>query len=162
MSIFTELGIRDGNDRFKEEILYNVAACYTLAEKKIGRVLAAFDLSPVKMNVLLLIKHAGKEAGLSQVDIGNRMIVTAGNITRLVDRLEKENLVERTPQAGDRRVRVIRITPKGSELLDKAWPSYQEAVEQLVPAVPDPEIKKLNDFLSGFRRRMSGSQAETQ
>lgn len=61
MSIFAQLGVRDGKDRIKEEVLYNLAACYVLVEKKISHFLAPYDLSPVKMNALLMIKHVGKK-----------------------------------------------------------------------------------------------------
>ena len=52
MSIFAELGIQEGKNRIKEEVLYNLAACYILAERKIDRVLGDFGLSAVKINAI--------------------------------------------------------------------------------------------------------------
>ncbi len=162
MSIFAELGVRDGKDRVKEEVLYNLAACYALAERRVTHVLAPFDLSPVKMNALLMIKHVGKKAGLSQVDISKRMIVSAGNITRLIDRLENEKLVERASLPGDRRVKLIRITKKGSDLLDATWPTYKKEVERMISIMPNLDIVTAGVVLSGFREKLSEPQEGTR
>ena len=107
MSIFADLGVRDGKDRAKEGLLYNLAACYALLEREIDLFLSPYGLSPVKMNALLMIKHIGKKEGLSQAEIGKRMIVSAGNITRLIDRLEQDKFVERISKSGDKRVKII-------------------------------------------------------
>ena len=154
MSIFSELGVRESKDRLKEELLYNLAFCYVLIEKEIEKILVPFGLSAVKMNALLIIKHVGKEAGLSQVDICRRMIVSAGNITRLIDRLERENLVERIAHAVDRRVNLIRITKKGSDILNKAWPVYKKKVNEVV-SLTDADISKTAGSLDRLRRSIS-------
>ena len=155
MSIFRELGIRDGKDRLKEELLYNLGYCYVTLEKKISEILAPYDLSPVKMNALLIIKHVGKEKGLSQSELSKKMIVTAGNITRLIDRLQNEKLVERSPLKEDRRVNLLRITSKGSDLLDKAWPVYKRKVDQIVSLIPNLDIVSTTVGLSGLRETLS-------
>ena len=63
MSIFSEWGIREGKDRYSEEFLYNLAACYVTIEKKLEQILAGKGLSPVKMNALLMVKQT-KSANL--------------------------------------------------------------------------------------------------
>lgn len=155
MSIFAQLGVRDGKDRIKEEVLYNLAACYVLLDRKISHFLAPYDLSPVKMNALLMIKHVGKKEGLSQVEIGKRMIVSAGNITRLIDRLEDEKLVEHFSKPGDRRVKLIRITKKAADLLNKVWPIYKEEVEKIVSIMPNVDIVTAGSVLSRFREKLA-------
>ena len=159
MSIFSELGIRDGKDRAKEELLYNLAACYALLERKITQFLAPCGLSPVKMNALLMIKHIGGREGLPQVDIGTRMIVSAGNITRLIDRLEKEKLVERVSKSGDKRVKIIRITKKASDLLDRVWPVYKKQVEKII-SLSSMDVIKAGNLLSGLREKLTKQEAK--
>ena len=155
MSIFTELGISQGQGRVKEEVLYNLAACYTLVEKKISRVLEPYDLTPVTMNTLLIIKHAGKKEGLSQIDLSRKMIVSAGNTTRLVDRLEKEKLVERAPKPNDRRVKLIRVTEKASEILDQAWPVYKKEVESIMSVISSADLAATRSVLNNFREKLT-------
>lgn len=132
MSIFQDLGIADAKGRGREEFLYNLAACYSLLEKEISRCLTPYGLSTVKLNVLLIVKHIGGRAGLPQAEIAKRMIVSAGNITRLLDRLQKEELVDRVADPVDRRVNRVRVTKKASDLLDKVWPVYEDCIRKTV------------------------------
>jgi len=152
MSIFSELGVRGGKERVKEETLYNLVSCYGLIENRLERFLSSYGLSPVKMNALMMIKHVGGMPGLSQAEIGKRMIVTAGNITRLIDRLEREGLAERVLQPKDRRVRRIRITQKGSDLLDKVWPVYIKEVDRILSVLPAREAVTVNELLGKVRK----------
>lgn len=158
MSIFSELGVREGKNRSREELLYNLASSYVLIEKEIEKVLGSFGLSAVKMNALLIIEHVGKNKGLSQVDISQRMIVTAGNITRLIDRLEKEGWVKRIADTEDRRVNLIKITNTGSDLLAKAWPVYKKEVNRIASVIPDTKIVDIVKTLEKLRTALKGSQ----
>ena len=55
----------------------------------ISTYLKNYDLTPTDMNVLMLVKHQGKDKGVSQVDLGQKLMVTAHNMTRAIQRLEK-------------------------------------------------------------------------
>src|SRR5919201_6634976 len=72
-----------------------------------------FELSPVQCHVLHLIEP---ERPLSMGRLANTLGCDASNVTGLVDRLEARGLVQRRPAAGDRRVKVIQLTPTGSRL----------------------------------------------
>ncbi len=110
MSIFRELGIREGKDRINEEVIYNIAKAYTVIDGVISGFLSKYDLSPAKFNILLMVKHVGKNNGLSQNEISKLLLVTTSNITRMIDKLEQDKYVERVSQKGDRRVNLIKIT----------------------------------------------------
>jgi DNA-binding MarR family transcriptional regulator len=155
MSIFRELGVRTAKDRPKEEFLYNLGYCYVQLERHIAKVLAPYGLSPVKMNAMMIVKHAGGSKGLSQTDLSRRMIVTAGNITRLVDRLQREGFIERQSLKGDRRVKTLMITAKGSKLLDRVWPVYRKNVEEVLALAPAlaGTAAGLNDLRMALGRR---------
>lgn len=157
MTIFSELGVREGrpHERDREALLYNLAACYAAAERRLERALRGHGLSPVKMNALLMIKHTGGPEGLSQQELCARMIVSAGNITRLIDRLEKESLVERNAQKGDRRVKRIRITKKGSDLLAAVWPFYKKQTEYLTQALTAADVARTVASLERLRQSLS-------
>lgn len=158
MSIFSDIGIREGKDRAGEEFLYNLACCYSHAEHALEKLLARYGLSPVKMNALLLVKHVGKDRGLSQRDIARRMIVSAGNITRLLDRLEKEGLVVRRP-GDDRRVKWIVVTPKASQLLERVWPVYKKKVNEIAALIAK-DLPGGTRILNDFRVKLSDDIAK--
>lgn len=147
MDYFKTYGIEVGKGKYKEEIVYGVALLYNLINKRVAESLNSYDLTPAKFNVLLVIKQAGGKEGISQIEIGNRLIVTASNMTRLLDKLQREELITRGSREGDRRVNVVKVTKKGSDLCDKIWPGYVKAVESLAEKLETHEQKILAPLL---------------
>ena len=113
MGIFRELGMREGKDRINEEVVYNIARAYTLIENYATKFLATYNLSSAKFNIMLVVKHAGKEKGIAQNAISKLLLVTTSNMTRMIDKIEQDGYVERLNHKGDRRVNLIKITKKG-------------------------------------------------
>ena len=72
-----------------------------------------FDLSPSQCHVLHLIEP-GRPLAMSR--LAATLSCDASNVTGLVDRLEARGLLVRRPAPGDRRVKVIDLTPTGSRL----------------------------------------------
>ena len=150
MDYFKSFGIEAGKGRHYEEVIYSVILLYNLINNEISSYLSHFNLSPGKFNVLMVIKHQGGEEGISQVDISKKLIVSAPNMTRLLDKLEKEKLIERFTQEGDRRVKLIKITEKGSRLLDDAWPGYTTKLKGLMAEVSQGDQKELSRLLTNW------------
>jgi len=147
MEPFRRFGINVGRGYSKEGTVYSLACVYALLEKNITEYLRPFRLSAAKFNILMVIKHQGKEKGISQIYIGKQLIVTASNITRLLDKLSKEELIERSLKQGDRRVNLIKITPKGSKLLDNVWPGYYAKLQEMGKLLNNDEIRVLSNML---------------
>jgi len=135
-----QFGICQENSSIQEITIYGIAYLYTLIDNKISNYFKDFDLSPAKFNTLMIIEHEGKENGLSQVDICKKLLVTASNITKLLDRLDKDGLIIKHTQKGDRRVNLIKISKKGSELLDRAWPGYIKLIKELSGLINSEEL----------------------
>jgi MarR family 2-MHQ and catechol resistance regulon transcriptional repressor len=101
---------------------------------------------------MLAAKHAGKEKGIAQNAISRLLLVTTSNMTRMIDKLEKDGYVERIDLEGDRRVNLIKITKKGSDLLDAIWPHYKETIDKLVSSMFEKSEKtQLNKLLEKFK-----------
>ncbi|MEI8175402.1 MAG: MarR family transcriptional regulator [Candidatus Omnitrophota bacterium] len=133
---FKEAGVDIGQGKYHEEMVYGLALMYTAVYDEISTYLKIYNLTPGEMNVLMLVKQRGEEKGLSQVDIGRRLMVTAHNMTRLIQRLEKVALIQRSGYQKDGRVNLVNITPKGSKLLDEIWPRYDDKVRELADKLP--------------------------
>jgi DNA-binding MarR family transcriptional regulator len=73
-------------------------------------------LSPTQYNALRILRGAG-EPGLTCGEIASRLITADPDVTRLLDRLEKAQLIARVRSTEDRRVVRARITPAGLEAL---------------------------------------------
>lgn len=84
-------------------------------EYLLGRAIEEeFGITHVMFEVLLILGRAG-EPGLSMGAIAQEQVLTTGGVTRLVDRMEAAGLVERTEAPGDRRARLVRLTPLGGQ-----------------------------------------------
>jgi DNA-binding MarR family transcriptional regulator len=75
------------------------------------------DLSPNQYNVLRILR--GSPDGLPCGEIASRMITRDPDITRLLDRLERRDLISRCRETKDRRMVMARITPDGLKLLGR-------------------------------------------
>ena len=156
MSIFEEMGFPaiDSKDALlSEQVAYNIAMAYSLLAKKIAKEYQQFGLTPAKINVLMILRHIGKEDGLQQNDISAKLIVTGSNTTGLIDRLESEGLVERF-KIKDRRVNKVRITKKGIDLVEKVWPLHLKRTEETVQALTKPEMLTLVGLITKLRKGM--------
>src|SRR5467141_1060894 len=74
---------------------------------------AELELSPAQCHVLHLIEP---ERPIPMGQLAETLACDASNVTGLVDRLEARGLVRRRPSDGDRRVKVLVLTPTGSRL----------------------------------------------
>ena len=151
------LGIDLEKNNSPETAIYGLACTYSLIEKKISDCLRPFNLSPAKFNAMMVLKHKGRDSGLSQVEIGRSLIVSASNMTRLLDRLYKEGFIERFSREGDRRVNLIRITKKGSQLLDKAWPGYYKKIKGIANNLDVQELKQFSNLIIKWCRILENS-----
>ena len=147
MDFLKSFGIEADKGKHYEEIAHSIALLYNLIEAKVSSYLSTFNLTSAKFNVLMVLKHQAGHMGMSQVDISKHLIVTASNMTRLLDKLEKEGFVQRSALKNDRRVKTIKITPKGSQLLDRAWPGYESLLKNLTSLLGSSDQKILSGLL---------------
>jgi len=147
MADLNDLGITVGAGKYHEEIIYSVALLYNHLSTAIENYLAHYDLNSSKFNILLVVKHQGKEEGISQVEISKRLVVTRSNMTKMLDKLEQEKLVTRMALVGDRRVNSIKITKKGADLLDAVWVGYEKLLISLTDSLTLTQKRRLASHL---------------
>lgn len=98
--------------------------------EKVQADLAAAGLPPLEWYDLLLELDMAQGHRLRLYDLGDRMVLSRSNLTRLCDRLEKEGLISREHCAEDRRGLFAALTPKGAQMRQAMWPTYQQSVDQ--------------------------------
>ncbi|MCK5581308.1 MAG: MarR family transcriptional regulator [Candidatus Omnitrophica bacterium] len=125
-------GIVQGRGKHYEEALYSLALLYNICNTKMSAYLKKHNLTVGKFNILVAIKTHGGEEGISQVEISKHLIVTPSNMTKLIDKLEKDKLVTRSALEGDRRVNIIKVTATAANMLDKMWDEYSKELEGLM------------------------------
>ena len=93
-------------------------------------------------NVLRILRGAGR-SGHPRFEIANRLVSRAPDVTRLVDRLERQGLVERSWDPGNRRLSVARITTAGLDLLKKIDPALQALHAESAGDLTEDELRTL-------------------
>ncbi len=87
-------------------------------------------LPPLDWYDVLIELHREKNAGLRQYEIGQKILLNKHNLSRLIDRLEKNQLVVRHTCAEDGRGNQIKITDKGEKMLKQVWPVYGQSIQE--------------------------------
>ena len=96
----------------------------------LGRALEVeCGISHLVFEVLLILGRAG-DPGLSMRAIAQEQVLTTGGATRLVDRMEAAGLVERAHDPGDRRGRLVCLTPLGEETAVRASRVHLENIQR--------------------------------
>ncbi len=130
-----------------DTIIYNIGSLYVLLSQYFSGVYRDYRLTPAKFNILMLVKNMGKEHGVPQIDLGDKLYVSAANITKIIDALEKIHLVSRIPSLKDRRVKLIKITDRGLKLLDKVWEEHVRALNNFCNDFTLKEKEQFNTYL---------------
>lgn len=130
-----------------------------LASRPVEKVFSKWGLTPEQYNVLRILRGA-EPKGLPTLEIGRRMITRASNVTRIIDRLESKQLVERRRETQDRRVVRIRISREGLRLLDEMQDSVVEATQSAIDGLTEQDAQRLVLLLEKIRVGLSGSEAE--
>jgi DNA-binding MarR family transcriptional regulator len=120
--------------------------------------LKEFGLTGTQYNALRILRGAGPE-GLPCSEIGERMITHDPDITRLLNRLQKHGLVERSRGKQDKRVVYGRISQAGLKLLREMDAPVQKFGTEILRHVNQQKLKQLIELLEQVR---SGAGAPTR
>jgi DNA-binding MarR family transcriptional regulator len=134
----------------EEEAFLNIHRTADVMVQHLLAVLKPYGLSATQYNVLRILRSAGA-AGLTCKDIGSRMVTPDPDITRLLDRLEKRNLLTRNRAREDRRFVSIQITPEGLEILKKLDAPVQDLQLDLFRNLGNQQVRELVDLLENVR-----------
>jgi DNA-binding MarR family transcriptional regulator len=89
--------------------------------------------------------------GLSMGQLSRRMMVTGGNVTSIVDQLEKEQLVQRHAQPGDRRAYAVQLTVAGREAFAAMATAHESWVIELLSPLPALQQEQLHQLLDTLK-----------
>jgi DNA-binding MarR family transcriptional regulator len=101
----------------------------------------------------LLWKVAGFEGGL-QTDLADPVLKDHPNVTKMLDALEQQGLVEREPDPNDRRSKEVWLTDKGKSLLDEHLPGIVEEKEKYFKGLNRADLERLIKHLKIVQKNM--------
>jgi MarR family 2-MHQ and catechol resistance regulon transcriptional repressor len=80
---------------------------------------------------------------LAQRDIAKYLLKTGGNVTVVVDNLEKQGYVTRIRDTEDRRIVFVKLTAQGESLFDRVYPGHLDRIRSVMAPLGDAEYEQL-------------------
>ncbi|NOT50990.1 MAG: MarR family transcriptional regulator [Chitinophagaceae bacterium] len=136
------------NNQFKKGELYSFIT--GKASTAIARRLQKkFNTSGLNLTIeqWSVLYHLWKQEGISQQELCNATFRDKPSITRLVDNLEKLNLVKRVPSENDRRINLIYLTRQSQKLQEESMALAEQTLNEALETVPAEKIEVCKEVL---------------
>jgi MarR family transcriptional regulator, 2-MHQ and catechol-resistance regulon repressor len=111
---------------------------------RLEKRLAADGLTLTQLGVLEAVLHKGR---MTQRELGRKVLTSAGNMTDVVDKLERRGLVRRSRDPADRRVVFVDLTPQGRRLIEHVFPLHAADIASAMAGLSGRELADLDALL---------------
>jgi DNA-binding MarR family transcriptional regulator len=91
--------------------------------------------------------------GVTMSELSRMLLVSNGNATTVVDRLESDGHVRRTPSETDRRTVFVALTPPGVTLFERLADEHEREISRLFGGLSEADLYRLTEIL----KRMGGA-----
>ncbi len=102
-----------------------------------------------------------EQAGLTMGELSRRLLVSNGNVTGIVERLQKEGLVKRWVLPTDRRIYSVSLTPKGRAAFKELADCHRDWISEIFDGLQDDELTEMIKMMDRLRDILK-NQKETQ
>ena len=134
-------------------------SCTTRVEDKIRQNLReSFDITLPRFDLMAQLER--HPDGLTMGELSRRMMVTGGNITTIVDQLEKEKLVLRQVGVTDRRSFTVKLTKAGRDAFADMAVAHEEWVAEMFAGLSNNQQSQLHSLLGALKKNLQ-KQEET-
>ena len=164
------------SERFSEadpesiDLLVRWLICSTDLEHYLNSHFAQFSTSQARFSCLMTI-YRSPDHCVKPIDIAERLGVTRGNMTGLLDNLEKDGLITREDDPKDRRINYVKLSKKGTLLLKSILPMHFLRIKELTNCLSKNEQKvfltciekmnhKINDMHSLCNKKYVNKDSE--
>jgi MarR family 2-MHQ and catechol resistance regulon transcriptional repressor len=121
-----------------------LARCYSTYSKAAASMVQECGLTLPQFGTLEALYHLGP---LSLGELADKLLVTGGNVTYVMDRLESQGLVARFRSQNDRRVVHAKLTEEGKALVARVFPEHVSYIEYLCRHLGAEEQEELRRLL---------------
>lgn len=130
-----------------------IGRIYRIADAVGARMEAAyqrFGISRGEFDVLATLRRSGEPYSLAPRDLSAALMVTSGGITGRLDKLERAGLLERSPDAADRRGIRVTLTAEGRALIDEAVEVGLAIQRDALEPFTKTQVRQLDALLRGL------------
>ncbi len=137
-----------------------LARCYFTFARSVTSRITEYGLTAPQFGILEALLHLGP---LSLGELADKLLVTGGNVTYVMDRLEEQGLVYRDRSGEDRRVVQAKLTPEGRRVISDVFPQHASFVSELVSELESEEQETLRELLKKLGKGLgSGAVPELE
>jgi DNA-binding MarR family transcriptional regulator len=143
----TKVSERPDDHKTELRLWLRLLTCTTLIENEVRRRLRDnFDTTLPRFDLLAQLDRAPN--GMPLGELSQRMMVSNGNITGLVDRLAEQGLIRRKPAPNDRRVQIVCLTPEGQRSFRTMARANADWVGELFAGLSPRDVEALMALLA--------------
>lgn len=121
-----------------------LARAFNTVNKAINDEINSYGVTPSQFGVLEALYHLGD---MTIGKLGDKILVTGGNMTVILDNLEKNGYLERVKNNKDRRSNYIRLTDKGKQLIETVFPNHTKLIHNIFSVLSEEEQIVLGSLL---------------
>ena len=133
--------------RFRSWI--GVARACQLMQQAVTRAIAELGIKPPHLDILV---NLYRFQGISQQELARKLLVGRSNMSMLLPQLEKRGLIERNPDARDKRVLRLSLTPDGRALTEQAMTIQTSLIERILSQTPEDRCLQVAEAMEDIIR----------
>lgn len=133
----------------RQEAVINLLVTAGHYRQKLNDICRNYGITHDQYNVLRILKGVHPK-GHPRNEIIDRMIERMPDVTRLLDRLQKQDLVFRTKSEKDGRLSIAKISEKGISLLEQMDTEFSQVSESFTKGISEEELKHFSDTCNAF------------
>jgi DNA-binding MarR family transcriptional regulator len=127
-----------------------------LADAVLADELAERGLQPGWFDLLAALRRSGAPYELNPTQLMSATMLSSGGMTKRLDRLTDAGLVERSPDPADRRGVLVRLTPKGKQLVDDVLEAHLGNQARLLEPLDEADRRSLEQLLRTLLAGLDG------
>ncbi len=121
-----------------------LARAYSTIDRHSSENIRSHKLTQPQFAVIEALGHLGS---MKIGELCNKMLVSGGNMTLVLDNLEKNNLIERIHSREDRRAILVKLTKEGDALFKRTFTQHAEYITKLFSVLDEAEKIRLGELL---------------
>lgn len=131
--------------------------CAALVQRRLDATFAAFGMTNWEFDVLATLRRSGAPYCLAPTTLFSSLMVTSGTMTHRLKGLEGRGWIERVPNPEDARSLLVRLTPAGFDLIDRAVTAHVENERRILALLGADDVAALDRALAVLMGALEGS-----
>ena len=144
-------------DRSSVRLWLRLLSCTMAIEKDVQRRLGLEGATLARFDVLAALDR--HRDGMTMGALSRALLVSNGNVTQLVQKLQKDGLVRIAPSPDDRRASIVRLTPRGQSEFSGLAAAHHDWIDALLAGVDAETREILYSALGSLKRSIAKGQS---